>query len=120
MEPSGVCGYPLPSPYRSCTQQRLLLIVYTCITRVEDGAVRKKLTITVDEEVYEGLRRMVGPRHISRFLEDLARPHVVLADLDAAYAAMAADPGREQAALEWAEATVGDIAGSEGGGDEKG
>jgi predicted CopG family antitoxin len=96
------------------------MIIYTYITRVEDGAVRKKLTITVDEEVYEGLRRVIGPRHISRFLEDLARPHVVLADLDAAYTAMSADEAREKDALEWAEATVGDIAGSEGGGDEKG
>ncbi|MCZ7663116.1 MAG: hypothetical protein M5U22_09395 [Thermoleophilia bacterium] len=40
--------------------------------------MRRKLTITVDEEVHEGLRRVVGPRHISRFLEALARPHVVL------------------------------------------
>lgn len=96
------------------------MLAYTCITRVEDGAVKKKLTITVDEEVYEGLRRVVGRRHISRFLETLARPHVVLADMDAAYAAMSADEAREKDALEWAEATVGDIARSEGGGDETG
>ena len=94
------------------------MIVYTCITRVEDGAMRRKLTITVDEEVYEGLRRVIGPRHISRFLETLARPHVVFADVDAAYAAMAADEAREKDALEWAEATVGDGAGSEDDGDE--
>jgi predicted CopG family antitoxin len=80
--------------------------------------MRRKLTITVDEEVYEGLRRVVGPRHISRFLETLARPHVVLADVDAAYAAMAADEDREEDALQWAEATVGDVAGSEGDWDE--
>jgi predicted CopG family antitoxin len=90
------------------------MVVYTCNTRIEDIGMRRKLTITVDEEVYEGLRRVVGPRHISRFLETLARPHVVLADVDAAYAAMAADEDREADALQWAEATVGDIAGSEG------
>ncbi|MHB0981621.1 MAG: addiction module antitoxin [Thermoleophilia bacterium] len=82
--------------------------------------MRRKLTITIDAEVYEGLRRVVGPRHISRFLEALARPHVVLADVDAAYAAMAADEAREKDALEWAEATAGDIAGFEGNGDEAG
>ncbi len=82
--------------------------------------MRRKLTITVDEEVYEGLRRVVRPRHISRFLEALARPHVVLADVDAAYAAMAADEAREKDALEWAEATAGDIGGSEGDSDEAG
>lgn len=80
--------------------------------------MRRKLTITVDEEVYEGLRRVVGRRHISRFLETLARPHVVLADVDAAYAAMAADEAREKDALEWAEATAGDSAGSEGDSNE--
>jgi predicted CopG family antitoxin len=94
------------------------MVVYTCNTRIEDGGMRRKLTITVDEEVYEGLRRVIGPRHISRFLETLARPHVVLADVDAAYAAMAADEVREKDALEWAEATVGDVAGSEGDCDE--
>jgi predicted CopG family antitoxin len=94
------------------------MVVYTCNTRIEDIGMRRKLTITVDEEVYEGLRRVVGPRHISRFLETLARPHVVLADVDAAYAAMAADEDREADALQWAEATVGDVAGSEGDWDE--
>ncbi len=34
--------------------------------------MRKKLTITVDEEVYDGLHRVIGRRHISRFLNELA------------------------------------------------
>jgi hypothetical protein len=33
------------------------------------AAVRRKLTITVDEEVYDGLHRIVGRRHIGRFFE---------------------------------------------------
>jgi predicted CopG family antitoxin len=32
----------------------------------------KKLTITVDDDVYEGLHSVVGRRRISRFLNDLA------------------------------------------------
>jgi predicted CopG family antitoxin len=80
--------------------------------------MRRKLTITVAEDVYEGLRRVVGPRHISMFLETLARPHVVLADVDAAYAAMAADTNRERDALEWVETTIGDAAGLLGDDDE--
>ena len=71
--------------------------------------MQRKLTITVDEEVYEGLYRVVGAGKISAFIEDLVRPHVILPDLDAAYRAMAANEGREAAALELAEATVGDI-----------
>jgi hypothetical protein len=71
--------------------------------------MQKKLTLTIDEEVYEGLREVVGPGRISRFVEDLVRPHVVKSDLYAAYRAMAADRVREAEAIEWAEATCGDV-----------
>ena len=71
--------------------------------------MQKKLTITVDEKVYAGLHTVVGRRRISRFIEDLVRPHVVCQDLDAAYQQMAQDEEREAEALEWAEATVGDV-----------
>ncbi|MYC85492.1 MAG: addiction module antitoxin [Acidimicrobiia bacterium] len=70
----------------------------------------KKLTITIDDEVYEGLYRRVGKRKISRFLEGLARPHVVDADLDAAYRQMAADEAREAEAVEWSEGLIHDVA----------
>jgi len=72
--------------------------------------MRKKLTITLDEEVYEGLHAVIGSRRISRFIEDLVRPHVVASDLEAAYMDMAKDEAREAEALEWAEATIGDVA----------
>ena len=69
----------------------------------------KKLTLTIDEEVYEGLQDRIGRRKISRFVEDLVRPHVLRKDLLSAYKEMAADRKREAEALEWAEATSGDI-----------
>ena len=72
--------------------------------------MRKKLTITIDEQVYEGLHEVVGRRRISRFIEDLVRPHVISPDLEAAYMDMAKDEAREAEALEWAEATIGDVA----------
>lgn len=68
----------------------------------------KKLTITVDTDVYEGLHSTIGRRRISRFLNDLARPHVVAAALAAGYAAMAADEARESDAEAWAEGLIGD------------
>ena len=71
--------------------------------------MQKKLTVTIDEEVYEGLRETIGPGKISRFIEDLVRPHVIKKDMYAAYEEMAADKVRESEALEWAEATVGDV-----------
>jgi predicted CopG family antitoxin len=67
--------------------------------------MQKKLTVTIDEEVYEGLREVIGPRKISRFIEDLVRPYVTRKDVYAAYKEMAADEVRESEALEWAEAT---------------
>lgn len=73
----------------------------------------RKLTITVDDAVYDGLYRVVGARRISGFIERLVRPHVL--DLDAAYAAMASDAESEADALAWAEALVGD---ADGGNDD--
>ena len=72
--------------------------------------MQKKLTITLDERVYEGLHATIGRRRISRFIETLVRPHVIDKDLDAAYKEMARDEAREAEALEWAEATLGDVA----------
>ncbi len=76
--------------------------------------MQKKLTVTIDEEVYKGLREVIGPRKISRFIEDLVRPHVTKKDIYAAYKEMAADKVRESEALEWAEATFGDVNYEEG------
>jgi hypothetical protein len=70
----------------------------------------RKLTITVDPDVYAGLHSVIGPRRISRFLNDLARPLVVPADLAAGYAAMAADERREAEADAWSEGLMSDIA----------
>ena len=72
--------------------------------------MQKKLTLTIDEDVYEGLRKTVGPRKISKFIEGLVRPHVLHPDLGSAYAEMAKDKRREKEAVEWAESTFRDIA----------
>jgi predicted CopG family antitoxin len=71
--------------------------------------MRKKLTITVDEKVYRGLNKVIGPRRVSRFLEDLARPHVIRENLDTEYRDMAADEEREKEALEWSEGLIEDV-----------
>lgn len=71
--------------------------------------MQKKLTITIDEKVYKGLHRVIGQRQISQFIESLVRPHVIPQDLEAAYKQMAQDETREAEALEWSEATIGDV-----------
>lgn len=72
--------------------------------------MQKKLTITLDERVYDGLHTIIGRRRISRFIESLVRPHVIGEDLDLAYRQMARDEAREADALEWSEGTLGDVA----------
>ena len=71
--------------------------------------MQKKLTITIDEKVYEGLRNVIGQRKISHFIEELVRPHVLDEELDAGYAEMARDEAAEADALEWSEGLIGDI-----------
>lgn len=71
--------------------------------------MQRKLTLTIDEQVYEGLYTVIGRRNISRFIEDLVRPYVIHSDLETDYMLMAQDEEREAEALEWAEATIGDV-----------
>lgn len=68
--------------------------------------MQKKLTITIDEQVYEGLYAQVGQSKISQFIESLIRPHVLPDNLDAAYKQMAEDEVREAEALEWSEGVL--------------
>jgi len=105
---------PLSSPF--CPIKSISSLLTAKVTRVitrvtfeEVRVMQKKLTVTIDEEVYEGLRTVIGPRKISRFIQDLVRPHVVKKDMYDAYKEMAADQIRESEALEWAEGTIGDL-----------
>ena len=70
----------------------------------------KKLTITLDEQVYRDLHQVIGRRRISTFIEGLVRPHVTSAHLEEGYRAMAQDEQREAEALAWAEALITDVA----------
>ena len=71
--------------------------------------MQKKLTITLDEKVHAGLHKVIGRGSISQFIESLVRPHVIDTELEAAYGEMARDEAREAEALQWAEATIGDV-----------
>ena len=72
--------------------------------------MHKKMTITLDEAVYEGLWRTVGKRRMSQFIEDLVRPHVLTSAMDVGYKAMAADQVLEAEAMEWCNALAKDMA----------
>jgi hypothetical protein len=68
----------------------------------------RKLTILLDEQVYERLHAVAGKRRVGRLVEQLVRDRLLSEDLDGAYAAMAADERREAEAFDWAEATLED------------
>jgi hypothetical protein len=68
----------------------------------------KKLTISIDDRVYDGLHAVIGRGNIGKFLEDLARPFVVTDDLAAAYIEMSSDDAREGEADKWCDALAGD------------
>ena len=66
----------------------------------------KKLTISISEEVYEGLYAKIGSGKISRFLDGLARPHVVDQDIEDGYRAMSRDINRDEQANEWTSGLI--------------
>jgi hypothetical protein len=68
----------------------------------------RKLTISIDDRVYEGLQAVIGRGNIGKFLENLARPFVVGDSLSAAYAEMSADMARDAEADEWCESLAAD------------
>ena len=69
----------------------------------------KKVTITMDGDLYQGLCRVAGRRKISKFIESLVRPYVQEDEISKGYRQMAADPKREVEAAEWLEGTALDI-----------
>ncbi len=71
--------------------------------------MQQSLTITVDKKVYEGLYKTVGRGHISQFIEELVRPHILNQNLQAEYKQMAQDEVREFEALKWSESMIGDV-----------
>lgn len=71
--------------------------------------MHKRMTITLDEAVYDGLYKTIGKRHISQFIEEVVRPYVLDTSLDNGYQAMAADQTREAEASEWCNALAKDV-----------
>ena len=71
--------------------------------------MQKKLTISLNEDVYDELCRAVGRGNISKFIEKLIAPHLKDSNLDDAYREMAAESAREREALEWVNGTISSV-----------
>ncbi len=67
-----------------------------------------QLTITISDEVYQGLQTAAGSRSISELIEELARPIVAESSLEALYREMSFDVDREGEADEWTEGLIQD------------
>lgn len=63
--------------------------------------MQRKLTITISDDVYQGLHQPIGRAEISRFIESLVRPFVVDDELEAEYREASPDEAAEQEAREW-------------------
>ncbi len=80
---AGECTRRLPTSYEyRLVRLSLAGSAVVCYGRIRitgfgERAMHRKLTITLEEAVYEGLHRTIGKRRISQFIEDLVRPHVV-------------------------------------------
>ena len=70
--------------------------------------MQKKLTITIDEQVYQKLYSVIGSGKISKFIESLVKPHLITNELENAYCSMSNDVSREQEAFEWIEGSLHD------------
>ena len=81
----------------------------TCRNTCLGVAMQKKLTITVDERIYEACTPSSGGAHQSVHRVPGPAPRHRQGP-GIAYQQMAQDEAREAEALDWAEATVGDVA----------
>jgi predicted CopG family antitoxin len=68
--------------------------------------MQKKLTITIEENIYNDLRLVVGKGKISKFIEKIIKPYVTKDNLRLAYQTMAKDDQREKEACEWEEGLI--------------
>lgn len=68
--------------------------------------MQKKLTITIEENIYNDLHLVVGKGKISKFIERIIKPYVTKDNLRLAYQKMAKDKQREKEACEWEEGLI--------------
>jgi hypothetical protein len=68
----------------------------------------KKMTVSIDRQIYDGIQALIGSDDIGEFLEDLARPFIDADGRVAGYVEMSADKAREIEADQWCNALAAD------------
>jgi hypothetical protein len=62
---------------------------------------KRKITLMIDSDVYQGLREKVGGRGMGDYISQLARPHVVVSSLEESYLALSRDIKNNRQVNEW-------------------
>jgi len=74
--------------------------------------MRKKLTLSIDEQIYKDLHLLLPNRKISEFVENSIRERMKKMKkedpVEEGFKMMAKDKKREEEALEWSEAGIGE------------
>ena len=68
-----------------------------------------KITISLHDNIVNGLHEKIGRGRISQFIEQLIKPYFIDSALEAAYREMKKDADREAEAEMWSESLIGDI-----------
>ena len=63
--------------------------------------MQKKLTLSIDAEIYEALHKPGGKRKIGRFIENLVRPHLASLEVFGAADQPVSDEEPESVVLPW-------------------
>ena len=71
--------------------------------------MQKKLTITLEQDIYNALHAVVGRGRISQFIATLVRPHVCQLELEASYQRLAEEEKKTKESQEWVDGTSSDF-----------
>ena len=82
--------------------------MYNTYTIRKKSEMKKKLTISIDEDVYRMLHEKIGRGNIARFIERRIRPFIDEESLEESYRRIANDKDIQKLAKEWEEGTISD------------
>ena len=66
-------------------------------------AIKKKVTLMLDSDIYDSLKSKAGERGIGAYMSNLVRPLIVVADIDSGYKALSQDASARKESREWLE-----------------
>ncbi len=62
---------------------------------------KRKVTLMLDSDVYDGLRKMLGERNIGKGVSKMVRPYIDLNIIELGYKELASDKDRDDEGEDW-------------------